>query len=114
MKTFRYIGLFILTLSLGFCFSYLVVELSSTKSVSQVIVPYSWLLMGVRYSIYALTLLIWPAFIKVIAKRRHWPTQTIARLSNRLNLCILFGLIELFLVYNLPGHLITWMFHHAG
>jgi len=114
MKTFRYIGLFILTLSLGLCLSHLVVELSSTNSVSQVIVPYSWLLIGVRYSVYALTLFLWPAFIKRMAKRKHWPKKNITRLSNRLNLCILFGLIELFLVYNLPGHLITWMFHHAG
>jgi hypothetical protein len=106
----KIMGIAIITcLSLLFL-GHLFLEHNSAKTGLQVIQKYHLAFTLWRYGLYALVLLLWPYFIEKVGIRQKWPTQTIVYLSNqRLKLLGFFAFIEIFFVYNLLGHLLTWV-----
>ena len=111
MKTLLRLLLIVLIFAAGlFLISHYLMELNSAKTLSQVIQQYHLVFTIWRYGLYALVLILWPYFIEKVGVRQKWHAQTIVYLSNqRLKLLGLFVFIEAFFVYNLLGHLFSWL-----
>lgn len=111
MKTLLRLLPIVLIFAVGlFLISHYLMELNSAKTLSQVIQRYHLVFTVWRYGLYALVFILWPYFIEKVGIRQKWPAQVINYLSHqRLKLLGLFVFIEAFFVYNLLGHLFSWL-----
>jgi hypothetical protein len=63
-----------------------------------------------HYGLYITLFFSWPYFIEFIGKRQHWPDSMINYLANqRIKLSIFLILVEILLMHNALGHVITWV-----
>ncbi len=102
---------FILLLSGGLiAISHFFLEHNATLALSQAVGHYRILVTIVRYIIYAFIIILWPFIAQKVGARQQWSTATVSYLTHqRIRLLVLFIIIEVFFVYDLFGHLLSWL-----